>query len=280
MTGISGNTYKKLAWPYYREVFLALDAVSREMHIYYYLIGAQARNFHLLESNIQPARGTKDIDFAVMLPHLDSYEKLKELLIKNGFKAAIEPYRLIHIQTDTIIDLLPFGEIEEEGTVKFTDRRTELSVIGMKEVTESAVDADFDGITIKVSPLEGLVILKLISYSEKPERQKDLDDISEILRNYFDINQARFYDEHLDLIDELPSDDFRMLAGARLMGRDMKQVISRSVKLSSDIQQIISNELNEKTGSITQYFLSRNLFRDYELIRNIFSQLLNGITEP
>lgn len=279
MTDISEKTYRELAWPYYREVFLALDSLCREMHIEYYLLGAQARNFHLLESNIQPARGTRDIDFAVMLPQMEDYDRLKQLLIMKGFKEVTEPYRLIHIQTDTIIDLLPFGEIEEEGTVKFTDRKTELSVLGIKEVNESAFEVDLDGITFKVSPLEGLVILKLISFSEKPERRKDLDDISEILRNYFDINQSRFYEEHIDLIDELTPEDFMILAGARLMGRDMKKITSRSVKLTHDIQKIIGNELNEKTGSITQYFLSRHHFRDYDLIRNIFTQLQIGIQE-
>jgi predicted nucleotidyltransferase len=279
MTNTSKKTYKELSWPYYKDVFLILDIVCNELGIEYYLIGAQARNFHLLESGIEPSRGTKDIDFAVMLPEMESYDKMKNLLISKGFREVKEPYRLIHDQSDTVIDLLPFGEIEEEGTVKFTDRITELSVIGMKEVNEYTIAVDFEEITIKVSPLEGIVILKLISYSEKPERRKDLDDISEILTNYFDINDTRFYEEHMDVLDELQDEDFIILAGARLMGRDMKKILSVSEKLSKQIETIINNELQEKTGGITQYFLSQNYFKDYYLIKNIFLQLLKGIKE-
>lgn len=279
MTDTSKKTYKELSWPYYKVVFLILDSVCNELGIEYYLIGAQARNFHLLESGIEPSRGTKDIDFAVMLPEMESYDKMKNLLKSKGFREVKEPYRLIHDQSNTVIDLLPFGEIEEEGTVKFTDRITELSVIGMKEVNEHTIAVDFEEITIKVSPLEGIVILKLISYSEKPERRKDLDDISEILTNYFDINDTRFYEEHMDVLDELQDEDFIILAGARLMGRDMKKILSVSEKLSKQIETIINNELQEKTGGITQYFLSQNYFKDYNLIKNIFIQLLKGIKE-
>lgn len=279
MTDTSKKTYRELSWPYFKEAFLILDLVCNELGIEYYLIGAQARNYHLLESGIEPSRGTMDIDFAVMLPEMESYDKMKNLLISKGFRKVREPYRLIHDQSDTVIDLLPFGEIEEEGTVKFTDRITELSVIGMKEVNEYTIAVDLEGITIKVSPLEGIVILKLIAYSEKPERRKDLDDISEILTNYFDINDTRFYEEHMDVLDELQDEDFIILAGARLMGRDMKKILSVSEKLSKQIETIINNELQEKTGGITQYFLSQNYFKDYNLIKNIFLQLLKGIKE-
>ncbi len=279
MTDTSKKTYRELSWPYFKEAFLILDLVCNELGIEYYLIGAQARNYHLLESGIELSRGTMDIDFAVMLPEMESYDKMKNLLISKGFRKVREPYRLIHDQSDTVIDLLPFGEIEEEGTVKFTDRITELSVIGMKEVNEYTIAVDLEGITIKVSPLEGIVILKLISYSEKPERRKDLDDISEILTNYFDINDTRFYEEHMDVLDELQDEDFIILAGARLMGRDMKKILSVSGKLSKQIETIINNELQEKTGGITQYFLSQNYFKDYNLIKNIFLQLLKGIKE-
>lgn len=218
MTNISNKTYKELSLPYFKEVFLIIDNVCNSLGIGYYLIGAQARNFHLLENGITPSRGTQDIDFAVMLPEMEVYEKMKNSLIGNDFRKVSEPYRLIHDKTNTVIDLLPFGEIEEEGTVTFTERETELSVIGMKEVNEHTVKAEIEELTIKVSPLEGIVILKLISFSEKPERKKDLDDISEILRNYFDIHSERILSNFVEY-EELETGNFQQLAGARLMGK-------------------------------------------------------------
>lgn len=59
----------------------------------------------------------------------------------------------------------------------------------------------------------------------------------------------------------------------------MKKILVLSDKLSKQIEVIIQNELQEKTGSMTQYFLSRSIFKDYELIKNIFVQLLKGIKE-
>jgi predicted nucleotidyltransferase len=279
MINTSNKTYRELSLPYFKEVFVILDKVCRDFGIEYYLIGAQARNFHLLENGIAPSRGTQDIDFAVMLPEMKAYDEMKNRLIESGFRKVNEPYRLIHDITNTVIDLLPFGEIEEDGTVTFTERKTELSVVGMKEVNEYTVNAELGGLTLKVSPLEGIVILKLISFSEKPEREKDLDDISEILSNYFNINEDRFHTDHLDIVDGIPNENYIHLAGARLMGRDMKKIISLSEKLSKQIEATIQNELEEKTGSMTKYFLSKNIFKDYELIKNIFSQLLKGIKE-
>ena len=162
----------------------------------YNLIGAQARHSHLAEKGIKPLRGTMDIDFAMMLADMNIYEKLLDSLLNKGFRKLTEPYRIIHEATNTVVDLLPFGKVEETGTVKFTDRKTELSVVGLKEVLNRPAAMSLDKeTTVQVTPLEGLIILKLVSFDEKPERTKDLDDIYDILVNYFEINGERFYEK-------------------------------------------------------------------------------------
>ncbi|MCA1760960.1 MAG: hypothetical protein LC658_14430, partial [Bacteroidales bacterium] len=52
------------------------------------------------------------------------YEELLHALLKKGFREVTEPYRIIYDATNTVVDLLPFGEVEEKGTVRFTDRKT------------------------------------------------------------------------------------------------------------------------------------------------------------
>ncbi|MBK9317509.1 MAG: hypothetical protein IPM91_00850 [Bacteroidetes bacterium] len=232
-----------------------------------------------MENGIKPGRGTNDIDFAVMLPEMDVYEHLKERIIDRGFRKVNEPYRLIFDKTDTVIDLLPFGEIEEEGTVIFTDRKTELSVVGMKEVNDHSVVVNFQDFSITISPLVGIVILKLISFSDKPERKKDLDDIYVILNSYFEINKEEFYESHTDMLEEIETDNFILLAGARMMGRDIKKIIAISPVLTTRIVGILELELQEQTGSITQYFLSRELYKEHGLVKSIFIQILKGIEE-
>ena len=41
MTDTSKKTYRELAFPYFKEVFIAIDKVCGELGIAYYLIGAQ-----------------------------------------------------------------------------------------------------------------------------------------------------------------------------------------------------------------------------------------------
>jgi predicted nucleotidyltransferase len=271
--------FKEYAIPAFKEVFNLVDRVCSDLNIDLYLIGAQARDIHFLEKGIKPSRGTRDIDFAIMLPSIVIYEKVKDELVKQGFRKVNEPYRLIHDSSNTVIDLLPFGEIEEQGTVRFTNRKTELTMIGMSEVLSCPERVMIDSTVVKVAPLSGMIILKLIAYSEKPDRIKDLDDIKDILLHYFDLNNDRFYEEHIDLVDELSDKDFQQEAAARLAGRDMRVILDRNLKLKEIIIQIIEKEINEMGGSMTRYFLSKEYFGDAGKLKTLFLKIYKGLTE-
>lgn len=128
----TSKTYKELASAHFAEVFSLIEKVCKEHNIPVYLIGAHAKIILLLEKGIIPARGTKDIDFAIMIPDLASYDNFLSSLLEVGFRKMSEPYRVNFEKTDTIVDILPFGQIEEEGIIKFTNRKTELSVLGSR----------------------------------------------------------------------------------------------------------------------------------------------------
>lgn len=72
----SNQSYKKLAIPYFKEVFEIIDEIMRKHEIPYYLIGVNAIALELLKEGIKPSRGTKDIDFAVMISSGEDYKKL------------------------------------------------------------------------------------------------------------------------------------------------------------------------------------------------------------
>ena len=272
-------SFKELT-PWFKEVFNLIDATCTEMGIQLYLIGAQARHFHLVEQGIKPGRGTMDIDFAIMLPDIATYDQLIDNLLQKGFKAAKEAHRIIHDATNTVVDILPFGEIEEKGTVKFTDRKTEISVVGLKEVLKVPAKINLDEETIvQVTPLEGIIILKLISYHEKPGRTKDLVDINDILTNYFELNQDRFYEEHLDMLDEFSDNNFQIEAGAWMAGNDIGIVLKRSHQLHKQILKILENEINQETGSISSFFYGKGYFADVDTIKRIFNLIIKGIND-
>jgi predicted nucleotidyltransferase len=273
------NTFKNLSLPFIAEVYNIIDEVCKANGVSCYLIGAQARDINLLESGIQPSRGTMDIDFAIMLPDMIAYENLFSDLLKAGFRDTKMPYRIIYDKTNTVIDILPFGEIEEKGTVKFTERETELSVVGFREVNEITKNLILENTSIRVSPMEGLFILKLISWNEKPvDRGKDLDDLQFILQNYFEINQNRFYADHVDCMEELNAKYFKISAGARLLGRDMALALKLSESLKTLIISILNERLKGKIGGLSEYssdFSDDKDILDAELIEHI----VKGINE-
>ncbi len=272
-------SFKELT-PWFKEVFNLADEACRDLNTPLYLIGAQARHFHLAEKGIKPSRGTMDIDFALMLPDMNIYEKLLDSLLNKGFRKAAEPYRIIHDATNTVVDLLPFGEVEEKGTVKFTDRKTELSVVGLKEVLNEPSRMKLDEeTTVQVTPLEGIIILKLISFDEKPERTKDLDDIHDILIHYFEMNDNRFYEILPDCMDEFSETHFTLEAGAWLAGYDIGRLLTAYDSLKKYIVNILENEVNQEAGKISRYFYNKAYFEDIETIKYIFNLILKGIQQ-
>jgi predicted nucleotidyltransferase len=135
----SNQTYKELAIPYFKESFDCIDEVMQELQIPYYLIGVSAIALELLKEGIKPSRGTKDIDFAVMISSINEYEKISAALEAKGFNKVAAPWTFYSDQFKVAIDLLPFGEIEENYTVNFNERYTDLHVLGFREVMEEAV---------------------------------------------------------------------------------------------------------------------------------------------
>lgn len=83
----TSQSYKELGIPYFKEVFDLLDDTFKSKGIPYYLLGATAISLELLKDNIRPSRGTKDIDFAIMLSSYADYQGLIKVLLgyKNGF---------------------------------------------------------------------------------------------------------------------------------------------------------------------------------------------------
>lgn len=275
MKNSSQKTFKELSLPYFKEVFELIDKICSQYGIQFYLIGAQARDIHLLESNIAPARGTMDIDFAIMFPDMATFNEVKTSMEKVGFEKTNQPYRMFYNKTNTVIDILPFGQIEQEGTVKFTEREVEISVVGFSEVNDSVEEIEIEGVSLKVAPLAGIFLLKLISWNERPvERAKDFDDIKFIMQHYFTLYQNRFYQDHLDCLDEIPTDNFQLLAGARLLGRDMSSIINRSGSLKIIITEIIDTRLKANLNNF-----GNNSSTNGDLDQQLLEHIQKGIEE-
>ena len=176
----SNQTYKALTIPYFKECFDCIDEVMLELQIPYYLIGASAIALELLKAGIQPGRGTLDIDFAVMISNNKAYENISAALASKGFNKVAAPWTFYSEKFKIAIDLLPFGVIEENNTDNFNERKIDLHWLGFSEVMEEAVQVGIEEKIANIPALEGMVILKLIAWSDRPEERDD--DIPDILR--------------------------------------------------------------------------------------------------
>ena len=258
MSDISGHTYRDLLIPHFLEVLKIMDEVLTSYQVPYYLIGVNATNLQFLKEGIKPFRGTKDIDFAVMLSSFAEYEKIKDALTYKGFHKLTSPFTLIHGDYSVVIDLLPFGQIEENDTVSFTEREVIMNVLGFKETLEEAKEISVDHtFSILVPPLHGMVVLKLISWSDRPEvRANDLEDIYRIVSHYCDIESKSLYSEHADLLDTDTFDNKRI--AARLMGRRIAFVLEKSNKVKARILNVLSvNATDPMTSEIGKYWAGR-----------------------
>lgn len=278
----SSQYYKELAIPFFREVFELIDDVLKNKAIPYYLIGVSAIALEMIKKGIKPARGTKDIDFAIMISSLDQFEEVVNDLEENGFNKVEAPWTMFHPEYDVVVDLLPFGEIEENNTAGFNDRHTDLHVLGFKEVMKDSKEYEIEDRVVHVPPIPGMVILKLVAWSDRPEdRGNDPYDILRVIEHYNDLEFDANMLEHFDLIPEDDEFDDRMFS-ARILGRKAKTYLDESKDLKTRIFEVLeSNTLDAKESRIAKSWAMKknwNLGYCVALLEEFKTGLSEGIS--
>lgn len=96
-------------------VFRLINEVAAREHIQFFVVGAKARDLVLHYAyGIPQRRATNDIDFGLLMSGWDEFDRLKRALVATG-KFIAHPrmeHRLLSDEFSAIIDLVPFGEIE------------------------------------------------------------------------------------------------------------------------------------------------------------------------
>ncbi len=225
------------------EVFEALEASFQRLGIDFYIIGAFARDMWLMDNEHLPDRRiTLDLDLAIYIAEWERFYVLKKFLESDfGFIPDKEPYRMFS-PNGLILDLIPFGGVEKDHQVYLEGNPpVQLSVFGTTEVTGQAVSVDS---AFHVITIPGLCIMKLVSWSQRPEwRRKDLSDFWYLLENYSDIDpEIIFTDSFLDLLT-LDETNWS-LKFAQIMGRQMNDIL----KSSPDLEALIFQALEKLRG--------------------------------
>jgi len=273
----SNQTYKELAIPYFKESFDCIDEVMQELQIPYYLIGESAIALELLKDGIKPSRGTKDIDFAAMISSIKEYEKISAALEAKGFNKVAAPWTFYSGKFNVAIDLLPFGEIEENYTVNFNERNTDLHVLGFREVMEEAVQVEIEDKIANIPSLPGMVVLKLIAWSDRPEeRGDDLSDILSIIQHYYNLNWDEIVEKHYDTLDKDPFD--QLLIAAEVLGRNSKLYLQKSKAISERVLKVLETNLEDASQSAIAKEWAIKLDKEIEYAFDLLGAFQKGIT--
>ncbi|NOX84736.1 MAG: hypothetical protein GXO86_02035 [Chlorobi bacterium] len=274
----SKKSYKELAIPYFREIFNIIDDVMVSNHIPCYLIGANAIALEFLRNGIQPGRGTKDIDFAVMISSMNEYNHIIKDLVTNGFTKVKAPWTFYHNRFGIAVDILPYGHIEQDEKFSFSGKNFDLHVLGFKEVLGSSTKISIEERIARIPLLPGMVLLKLIAWNDRPEvRGTDLKDILDIIINYFEIDFDAIVEHHYDLLEVDDIDTIRI--AARVLGREVKSYLSESSKLSKRITTILTENLTGKTDSVISKIWSTQKGWNVQYAYTILSEFKKGITQ-
>lgn len=245
------------------------------------IVGATARDIILEHAyNIPTGRATKDLDIAIMVDNWEQYNDLKKNLISTGkFKEDKRQTQRIHFGI-LPVDIIPFGPIEKsDGTVSWPPEHKQImNVTGSQEVLGNTVEVVIDtGFSIKVASPASIVVLKIFTWNDRKE-DRDIHDFIVILKNYLDIgNNDRLQSDHADLVD----DDFDyVIAGARLLGRDISTFLGRKAKES--LINILKKgfEESDHTNIVNMMTASGDRMNDtFEENINLVKALIRGIKD-
>ncbi len=264
----------------YKEIFEALERGFTKFGINFYLVGATARDVWMRGVHKKsPKRATRDIDFAIMIKDSYLFDELKKYLIEEeGFVPYKENAFVLIWKDLTQIDLIPFGELENEGvaTVRGTGF-TSMNVEGFQEVFEQASEEiQSEDLHFRVCTLPGIVILKLIAWDDRPEmRGDDINDIAEILKNYFHFNSDAIFEHHNDLFVDNNLDEI----ASQYLGREMGKITSRNKKLTERVTSILDRGLSDSNPSNLDELLARESDETIDYSRSLIAHILAGIKE-
>lgn len=254
-----------------RKTFALLETtakVTEELGIEWMVTGAGGRVL-LLEGvyGLPHGRATQDVDLGIMVASWDHYQALIDRLREDGrFQPDSKQQQRLHFQGESMLDLVSFGEIEtEDRIIRWPpDKDFIMNVIGFREAYADVVDVMIDGLKVSVISPVGLVLLKLVAWSDRhwTHPMKDAADLAYVIRHYGTIlTEHVLFDEYIDAIEASGYDVD--LAANRVLGRKIASLVG---KVAGDfILNLLENELRQETDS--------------QLVRDIRNQTPGADTE-
>lgn len=250
--------YKALGTISLKNIVSDVKTASDKLEIDFFGVGALARNIWYVENDENP-RGTKDVDFGVYVSNSEVYSQLKNILITDFSYTEISNNSFCLMSPYSVpVDLLPFGEIEENGKVMIEGKGlVSINLDGFFETYEyGLVDTTIENDNIKVCSIPSIVLLKLIAYDDRPDyRLNDPIDIASIMKHYPEIETEFIWDEYSFLYEgELSHENI----GIKVLGFELSKVISENTVLINRVLDILDRAINQKSS------LAENMIQNTE----------------
>jgi len=261
-------------------IYSAIDQVARELDISYVVVGASARDLVLhygYEATIK--RATADIDFGIQVSDWETFEALRNKLIKSGFKETNTPHRLIY--DGMKIDLVPFGSVQdEEAKIAWPPKGdVVMNVLGFQEAVENVVNIiiqDEPKIEIPVVIPPGLSLLKIICWTDRDAdlKNKDAKDLLYLFKSYEEIPEIR------DSIYDYPELEEKFgwditLGSAFKLGIDAAEISSEQTM--EYLKQIEDDRIDKRPSDLLIEDMCENIENEFERNQKLLSAYFLGI---
>lgn len=228
------------------EMLHEMENVFNKFGVEYYLVGAFARDVQFQTKNPESfIRKTNDIDLAISISNENGYNAIIDALVAtSSFTRDEKEIIKLHYKLGIEVDLIPFGKIEDQNReVKLKKPKAfTLQMPGFAEAFPFIEIIKLGDLAINTCPIDGLVMLKLISWDDRPHRTKDIDDIEKIIKAYFDWNTDEIYETYFDVMEIYDTNDvyfYLPKVSAHIIGRKMKRLLETSPDLKNRIINIL-----------------------------------------
>jgi predicted nucleotidyltransferase len=264
--------------PLLKELLEVLANYFRRISTEFYIIGATARDIVLGGIHHRnPHRRTLDLDIAIMIPDWNSFEQIAtDLCAMADFKKDNRQKQRFSFKDIFELDIVPFGEIAQSNkTILWPPEATvAMSVIGFTEMAKRALSVTIDKkFTVLVASLPGIFVLKISAWRDRHlSNTKDAEDIALLIDEYLEINTTRAIEEHADIYEKEIFTTF--IAGATLMARDVKAMLTDKDDVSAEVITIIEKEVIKEEGSkLIDQILYTNSSKSYEEVYQALTQI-------
>lgn len=171
-----------------------LNSITEAAGVSYFVVGATARDIIYTLSNTNSPRSTNDIDFAIKIENWQKYDEFKLMMLNNQVFTPVKTdyHRFMHTITGKLVDVLPFGGLEELGhVIKWPpDDSKAMSNLGFEEAYDNSIRVrlqDNPVVDVAISTLAGLAIMKLMAWNDgRIKKEDDAQDLLHISRHYID----------------------------------------------------------------------------------------------